>query len=77
MIVINWMTLKSRMENLVACPIYDEIKASLSVFNSICIGNFYRELNMDTIILSKKCLQLDEDSGPLIEKQGGVTDQEH
>jgi hypothetical protein len=44
-LVINWITSESRMTNLVLNPIFDEIKSSLLVFNSVCFERVHREFN--------------------------------
>ena len=45
LLVINWITGESRMTNLVLNPIFDEIKSSRLVFNSVCFERVHREFN--------------------------------
>jgi hypothetical protein len=45
--VINWMTRKCKVENMVLKTVYDEIKDGLYIFNSIFFEHIYRESNRD------------------------------
>lgn len=45
LLVINWITGDSRMTNLVLNPIFDEIKSSRLVFNSVCFERVHKEFN--------------------------------
>ena len=64
MIVINWMTRKYKTKNLVFRLLYDEIKALLSILNSIYFKHVY---------ISKEGLQMDDGIGAWIKMQDGVT----
>jgi len=64
MIVINWMTRKYKTKNLVFRLLYDEIKALLSILNSIYFKHVY---------ISKEGLQMDDGTGAWIKMQDGVT----
>jgi hypothetical protein len=45
---------KRRMKNWVLNPIFDEIKCSLSIFNSACFAHVYKEFNGEVDPLSKE-----------------------